>query len=636
MGLRLLKKGISLCVCSLLIFCSFEGFAREVAKETEVPKVTNITAECSFKAKLDDSFKGSWVYDLMEEGSGYLYMKIQKVDAENVTVGGFLATIGNEQYFYTSSFTEFAEVGVYDFVDTYGHFDGKIMRSYSSDDDHDNYLRIILTEGKNGLVEGSLWMHHGYADRFGIHPVTSEIPLNNVNVSGYRKSIIAPAKKSDDSAQGDVKEDENKQNEDQENNDKTDEDKEQPSKWNPAEKTEKVVTGMRILGFMRFFAKLDSSFENSWLYDLSDNGTLEIKLQVISENQSGSDVLITLGDRKYFCLPNCSYTKGTGIYDFTNTYGEFKEGIMTCYPEPADGNVYLRVALQRSYIGTSVHRKAEKSIWLHNGDGEETSSIIYSERLGGSMDYIGDKLYNVLPKRSETKYTDDTPIDYGNLSDDPRRWDDKEKSIEAYGRYRDDDGVFHNVLKLRGKYAGGGSVDYNIDATATFQAYLPKAGVSTDGNVKVTYYNFQMTLKDEVSDDDVRDRQFLKLEGDLGEKLFISDGMDVRRADSSVEYDPGNHLEDDSSIYLGFTPVESFDGYQADYIPDNAGTLSLTFMYSSEAKITLEAVRISYGGRRETVPMEDIQYIGRFVTLFLQIVYPTDYVKIAKEMGLSM
>ena len=223
--------------------------------------------------------------------------------------------------------------------------------------------------------------------------------------------------------------------------------------------------------------------------------------------------------------------------------------------------------------------------------------------------------------------TDDTQTETSSAEDD--KWADKEKTIELYSQYRDEDGNIRSVTFLKGVHSGK-RYDYEVNSTANFVVDMPEFGVSSDGMTNVTFYGIHLIINGKT----YPAMSLLRAQGDKGERWFAEVTHEVRRPQNEIN--EASKLTNDYSIYMGFKPIYNFDGYTYDYKFIDDINLNFTLVYTDESKTVVDHADISYEGNREEVEISDINYTGVFLTRFLRMMYPDTYEELAKELGLSL
>lgn len=408
------------------------------------------------------------------------------------------------------------------------------------------------------------------------------------------------------------------------------------------------LSNVIVLYECTFDVKLDESFADTWVAGHSDRLNLKMKFQKLTA--PGSFLLTFENDGfAYFHTPAFTSFGSEGTYDFSENSGHLDGAVVKNYSANDKEPLFLRLVIDDMY------GKPEISLFLHDGNSERgvftpLSSTIYADNVHITVMFDDnnpdDAVYfldednqkeNTTENGDSAKeepdpwYTDDKPVDYSDLSQDPRRWDDREKSLEAYGKYRDDDGVFHTIITLHGD-SFGKDYDYTTEITASFSATLYEPTISSDGQITATYYHIART----VDNDTLPGKDLLKLQGNRGKMWLLGGDVEVRRADPNVEFNPDSHLTDDSSIYMEFIPLEWFDGSQYEHVVGAEGIASLRFRYRDSSKTVMESIQLEYDGHKDTVSIQDVTYTGKFISMFLKMVYPGNYRTIAKKLGVSL
>jgi len=412
-----------------------------------------------------------------------------------------------------------------------------------------------------------------------------------------------------------------------------------------------------------FELDLDQTYIHTWVHGLSKIGTLHVKIQRCYNTGfiSSPPLIVTFylpGGKEIKYMPTSSNSAlgSKGSYEI-NSRGPVIVGeeMLTYAYNPKDNP--LRITLERNddvpsikfflidnswtqgkgFLPVSTVLEVDNEKLTEKGTATAMQGIfnvngeVKQEIISGSEEYY-EYLKELEKKKAEQG--DDDPVDYSDLSTDPRRWDDKEKSIEAYGTYRDDNGVFHGVRCLRG-YFMKAERDYRVNITAVFNINDNSSDtskiVSSDGNLRLTYFNVVPI----VDGTERFDQQLVKVSGDLGEKWFLSGTLEAAKPDPNVEIRDTN-LHDDQSIYLGFIPLDKFENHMMEFTAGVGETLGFTFNYNDNTKTVLNSIEIRLDGVTRTVRIDDVNYKGGFISYFLQIVYPETWQDIAEGLGLTI
>lgn len=412
-----------------------------------------------------------------------------------------------------------------------------------------------------------------------------------------------------------------------------------------------------------FELDLDPTYLYTWVQRLSKLGTLHVKIQRCFNTGfiSSPPLIITFylpGEKEIKYLP-----QSTGsTFGSKGSYEVYSSGpvivvdeMLTYTYNPKD--LPLRITLTRNDDVPSIKFFLIENSWTQ-GEGFLPAATVLEvdnekltekgtaaamqgifningevkqEIISGSEEYY-EYLEEIEKKKAEQG--DDDPVDYSDLSIDPRRWDDKEKSIEAYGTYRDENGVFHGVRCLRG-YFMKAERDYRVNITAVFNINDNSSDtsklVSSDGNLKLTYFNVVPI----VDGTERFDQQLVKVSGDLGEKWFLSGTLEAAKPDPNVEIRDTN-LHDDRSIYLGFIPLDKFEENTMEFTEGVGETLGFTFRYNDNTKTVLNSIEVRLDGVIRNVPIDNVDHKGGFISYLLQIVYPETWQEIAEGLGLSV
>lgn len=414
------------------------------------------------------------------------------------------------------------------------------------------------------------------------------------------------------------------------------------------------LTDDEIIYQCSFKAKLDDTYKNTWLYKYSEQGTLNVTLTrgylMTEEGSLPSDYIFT-------------FTKKGKNYSYYNDSSSVPFGARGRYE--VDDNMYFinedMDNLVRTYLPDPdsrerfiLHfdftvRKGEKKISLFMYDAcrgrtngkymSKTSTIdvdmdtfterdkFYDEEDGGgkASDVIFDGS-NEYDAEYNPDLDDNKNIDEENKSDEVNLDTNKNPNIG-------EDGLIHHKVTLAGT-SEGRVFDYKIAATAKFSAYIRNSltveELSSDGMINLTYYELDRTVDGKSA---VGARQFIEMKGDKGTKWFMLNEFEIPNENSISVID--NWHAGLNSIYLGFSPLDKFDGKMYESSSTDS-VMSLMFNYSDSLKSVLKSITLEVDGVKKNVDINEIDYSGKFITGFLGMIFPEDdEVRIIKEMGLG-
>lgn len=594
---------------------SVTAFAsRRITNKVELPEKISSFYECSFDVELDNSFKSSWVYDVSDNGNLHITLK----NFNNMGFGAdVLLTLKGKSTMQLLNLSEsMLNVGNYRFIDTMHVIESGYVVNYVTDDSP--YLRfdLVKTDGKTSI---KFYLTDGdFESGRGLNKLSSVIDVDEKSIKengNARYLFIVNGNYTPDTY--------------------IVEDDDIDSSVQPKE--EELPPNLQSKYTCSFDIKLDNTFKDSWIYDVSDNGNVHITLIHIGNKDLDSSVLLVAEGKSKMYLGETFGRDGfySQVYRFNDQYNVLKDGRFYQYhnSQPKDGD--------RSDYGFTIrlYKKDGKptvQAYLQKRDWDMEKKIITNwETISSVIDMMPSSFADKGEAESIFFVDEEVPVDYSGTSVDPRVWDDKEKSIEAYGRYRDDDGTFHSVKVFRGKFRDL-EYDYDVNITAKFMLQLPNSAImreiSNNNFAEVTYYNMVQYIEGKAKED----IQLVKLTGDKGTRWFMSGNLEVRKSDPRFEIDESSMLTDDNSIYLGFIPLERFENDRAEYLTGDSEILSFTFKYNDNTKTAMKSIHVNWGGKSSEIPLEDIDYSGGFINYFLKKVYPNIYSDIAKGLGLNI
>ena len=358
-----------------------------------------------------------------------------------------------------------------------------------------------------------------------------------------------------------------------------------------------------------FDVTIDSSMQ--WLYDISNNGSLKIDITDAYVGTVGPILATFTGKSELQIFGNNGRSFGNkGHWEFNPYGGIVENGKISIYNNinPAvDTKKILAIDLKQ------VNGKNDISLYLMEDDMKATSIFSCSNfSEDGDLEYKGvlfsiDGTYEPIPIREDmTSIEDDKPdvksdenneVDYGAFSVDERRWDNKENAIEAYGKYRDENGVFHSVLCLRGNFMKAKN-DYKIKISAQFETTDNKSNgsknLSSNGTLKYTFYSLMIY----VDGKEWQTKELVKVFGDKGFQWFESGNIEYRQSDSRFETISGSKLQDGKSVYMGFRSV-TIENNIVDLSEEASEIMSFTFIFDGESKTKMTGIDVELEGSKK-------------------------------------
>ena len=418
-----------------------------------------------------------------------------------------------------------------------------------------------------------------------------------------------------------------------------------------------------------FEVKLPDDWRNTWVYDISDNGHLDVAVErrtLLKKDSFGNlsgvavfglDVYVTLkgkeqvrlqaeflssdnfGSNGHYVIRCESNLEENTYYD----YGFHQESEE--YQKNLDYYIYTLLRLNM----TITYGVKEIEMYMaddhQSRDARETSIVTpiwdtYEEKEPSGYMNLFDEDGETAPVYQPTVGSDEY---YKAREEAARRakeyeeaWADPEKSVKLFGKYKDDNGTIRTVKFLKGDFFDS-TYDYQIEVAASFQVkdkMSPLARrLSTHGNLNVTF----LSLKREKDGKPLPlGIVLLKVSGNKGTQWFQDGDMEVIPPNPAVE-STSTHLKDDSSIYMSFRPIYKMRNDLMVYGDEGAvNDISITFRYNDHLKTVLKDLMLDFGGSQCSVPVGEIDYKGGFLTFFLRSVYPDNWKEVAEELGVTL
>lgn len=418
-----------------------------------------------------------------------------------------------------------------------------------------------------------------------------------------------------------------------------------------------------------FDAELDSSYLGTWLYDMSENGTIHatITYSLATEVDKGQYGLYE--NDNFVSKYAITFERYGERYSmFSNTFGGNDGAFGTKGELQFSPNIYYIDESQRTVTSYNVTDDYPNVHYIDDGN---NLTIIYDDpnyvevpdyylimslSQNKSEKRIAFFLYDSIKGMYNGKYLDQTStviVSGSEIAEKDKASGGKMMSsyvysgdpaedhpVSAFGNITEEDmEKGDNTRVIRGEDYDD-VYDYNVEYTAEFTANIKNSQtvsqLSNDGNITATYYGISVSCKGKDGTPKVgRNTKLLRLKGNKLERWYEVSAIEYPdlKIEGAVIHGEYNKVSNDAQIYEGFAVIGGFDGTKykpADRTTTNVG---ITYNYSSDARTFLKSLTFEVDGSRAEVPYNDIDYTGKFMSTFFGDVFDNSD-EILNEMGL--
>ena len=208
----------------------------------------------------------------------------------------------------------------------------------------------------------------------------------------------------------------------------------------------------------------------------------------------------------------------------------------------------------------------------------------------------------------------------------------KEEQIEKYSNYYDEDGEFYYVSMYNGERNGNIYSDARLLNQVDFTINESFEGISSNGKTDFTLYEMVTVLSDGKEYSRNIYDTLMKLEGNLGKKIYSLSNVTWKIPEGSKVY--GREFLDGNSSYYTWSEVgEITDEYFEIIGGRGTEAASMTFHFSDDKRTGIDDIDFDFNGTRCTVAYDNLDYKGPFLSYFL---YDLDnWQEMAKSFGLT-
>ena len=208
----------------------------------------------------------------------------------------------------------------------------------------------------------------------------------------------------------------------------------------------------------------------------------------------------------------------------------------------------------------------------------------------------------------------------------------KEEQIEKYSNYYDEDGEFYYVSMYNGERNGNIYSDARLLNQVDFTINESFEGISSNGKTDFTLYEMVTVLSDGKEYSRNIYNTLMKLEGNLGKKIYSLSNVTWKIPEGSKVY--GREFLDGNSSYYTWSEVgEITDEYFEIIGGRGTEAASMTFHFSDDKRTGIDDIDFDFNGTRCTVAYDNLDYKGPFLSYFL---YDLDnWQEMAKSFGLT-